>query len=222
MEYYFIKESCESEIGDNFPQSFSMQEGYDYDIPCGVYEVGRYVDKLPDFEPIMGKVILAPGAKLTDVISTAYFSSAGFVVNQKALSVFTAHKLPLHKAFPLTVVFEGNEYPYFWLHLASKEWQLIDFGRSKYMKTSPLGEKIGDIPIYSYDDFIKEQSKGYQGYSYRFEWVYIYSNKIKLDLFSTGAGLFGTFVSEVLKNSLENSGIVGFRFVKLPPRIHFE
>ena len=223
MGYYFLEESCNKDVGRNFPQSIALQSGYDPGIENGLNKLMNCVNQLPDFEPTIDNVVLATYAKLTDVISTAYFNHlVGKLVNQRTLDVFLQQEMPPHKVYPVSVVYKDKHYQYYWLHIISNEHNLINFKRSKYMRTSALGGKIGEISILSYNDYIKEVERGYQGSSIEFELLYLYSRKMNLDIFKTGAGLFNFFITGKFKSALEANEITGLTFRELPDWIHFE
>ena len=222
MNYYFLIESSGREIGSNFPQSTSM-ENCDLDCNNGVYELMKSAKELPNFDPDIGNVVVESYAKLTDIISTAYFNQfLGKLLNQRALDVFLSHKIPMHKVYPVTVIYKGQNYAYYWLHIVSNEYALINFSKSKFIKTSPIGRKTGDISIKSHSDYIEEQNKGYQGYSINFEQLFLDKHAIKHDLFSIKDGLSEIFVSNRLKEALEANGVTGLAFRELPKWLHFE
>lgn len=216
-KYFFLKESSGPEIGTDYPQSTEMTGLVSTDDKWGVSDLMRCGDQLPNFEPKFGIVKVNNNAILTDVLSTAYFNQfMGKLLNPKALNIFLKHSMPPHQYFQVEVMHKGNSYIYYWLRIISSGYTAIDFSKSSFMVTNPIGKKVNEIAINSYDDYASKRNIVDKQYLIKFQKAYLFKEKLSYDFFRVSAGLYNLWVSRSLKEELERHGVTGIEFQELP------
>lgn len=96
--YYTLTEATEG-VGV-FPQHQSMSEGYDYNAPNSIRHLPLYTPA--DFEPNLNTIIIEPGAKKTDLLSSSVFVGA-FLVSTKFKTLLQGFTLAPHTFYPAPI-----------------------------------------------------------------------------------------------------------------------
>jgi len=116
-----------------FPQ-IQTHRGGNWNIadPRSAYGLIRW-DGLPAKPPPFGKLMLALGARLTDVLSAASISGPGFLVSKRVLQLFAELDLGEHGVYPARVGAGARKsYGYFWVHIANDVAARVDVRSSEY------------------------------------------------------------------------------------------
>lgn len=151
MYYLLNNAKTRKQVGTQF-QTKGFVDNYDIDGPNS--RVHLKYDEFPDFVPDL-RFELEEKAKLTDVVKPDNISLNGFLINEKVKRIFEQCRLPEHRYFEASLLDqEGNVHPYYWLHLISNAYQMVDFSQSVFRKSDfPLKMRsTKNDPIYPIKD----------------------------------------------------------------------
>jgi len=96
-------------IGRAFPQHQTMGQGYDYDAPDSVHAFRHH--ETPDFVPNLETIVIEPGARLTDLLSSVPLSNHALLVSERLYSLLLEFQLPPHRYIPAPMVRKGYAVP---------------------------------------------------------------------------------------------------------------
>lgn len=215
MEYYLISVSTDlKEIG-RYYQTKGLPTGYTskwYDEPNSMTNLAY--NCLPDFTPDL-KWELEGKAKLTDIVSASNITAVGFLMSEKAKSIFQKFELLEHKFHDATLIVKEQALHYYFLQIVCKDFHMIDFQRSSFCVADLTGEKEYDIDVFSSDDLFAKQEQLELGLVITLEKLFL-KNHIEPDLFFFPFIHSKYFASQRLVNEL-NSNITGYQ--TLPQQI---
>ncbi len=156
--YYLLENAISrKQVGTQF----QTRIGDDYDVEGPNSRIHLKYDEFPDFIPDL-RFELEDAAKLTDVVRQDNISAKGFLINEKVKKIFDQCRLPEHRYYEASLLdHDGNVLPYYWLHLISNDYQMVDFQQSLFRKSnSPLKtSSTKNAPIYPIKDFDDYQKK---------------------------------------------------------------
>lgn len=217
MKYYILSYSTkEEEIGtSDFPQC----EQIAYKIlkePNSVVNLNN--ENFPPFIPNLS-LKLKEDAILTDAISPSNISAIGFIINNKIKNIFSEFNLLEHKYYNATVMDSKNtQHNYFWLHFKENRelfFKNIDYNKSHFHVTDLAFNKIEDIEIMSYNNYLENQKK--------LTFKYISASKLYLkeelvkrnyDLFYIRYLFLKPLISERLVQLLKLNNVTGLNIEK--------
>jgi hypothetical protein len=135
---YCIKCSTDTaKIGMAFPQTDGMGGCYNLSDQDSVWNISNFSEI--DFSPKLDYFNIDKRAILTDFLSTALISSAGFLINDRARNLLDNFTLTKHAYYQATIKYKNKMLNnYYWLHFTSCDDDLIDFDRSTFILTEPL------------------------------------------------------------------------------------
>ena len=194
--YYKIKASIDLKMVGRYPQ---VEEGI---FPVSVHHP-QFIDRIryekAQFEPIMAKAKLAPRAKFTDLISA---STIGF-----SLKLLVSERLK--EIFEL----------YWVMSIYTFDYVALDLANSQIILTKDVFEEVKEINVYSTDQLRTLREKVQNEYGEDFSFLikklgFLPNSKDLLFLRPVSAGV-GYYVSQRLRDHLEESGITGIDFLEL-------
>lgn len=159
---------------------------------------------------------LNKGAKLTNCLSQGAIISPGLIVDDKIKSILDSYKLMAHKYYKIELMDELSTFnlSYYWIQLNESLFNEIDYVKSKFVEYH-LAEKIGDVKINSYSDYLElRKTKGWR--------CSIDAKEIRLkfnsplvdwDLFVLRPFSNEIFISKRLKDAFELNGITGIDII---------
>ena len=206
MNYYRIDNDLETKVvGRKYPQ-----------VECNNLV---YAHAIPDFGPCKIKYKLSfnlvKGAKLTDVLSTLAISASGFVISERLKMLLESYKLERHEFIPVDIISKDQTYNYYFLHFYGLDMvHCLDYQQSIFRITKWGFEDLGlkNFDSYeSYQAYIKENNEDYS-LMIPIEHVVLKEEFKDLDFFSVPKFHNEIFVSERLKQCLEDNHITGFSF----------
>lgn len=217
MKYHLIKNSSNRKEIGCYPQCEGVPDGYDfgmYDNPNSITNLNN--DFFPDFEPEI-IVQLDKKAKLTDVVSHTNFYSRGLFVNEKVKNILEHFKLPNHKFYSGTLIYNKQKLQYYWFHLVKKDLHGIDFVQSEFrtgFSPNDLDDEV--LEVNSYDDFknykkVKPKPFNIWGSNIKLEEKYCNYN---LDIIYFPFIHRDIFASENLVNKLKEEKITGLDIIE--------
>lgn len=179
-------------------------------------------DKFPDFVPDL-RFELHKKSKLTDVVAASNISARGFLINEKVKEIFDECLLPEHRYYEATLLnHDGNVLPYYWLHLISNDYKMIDFESSIFRKTKDLIKfnSIKEDPIYpikDLKDFKDTNSSIFENNIFIVFDVLKIHNTQKYDMLHFGdIDVNSVFISEKLATLLKKAKITGIDIIEYP------
>jgi hypothetical protein len=219
MQYYSI-DNATSDIGKYFPQVQNMEMAIGKTVNDDDFVWKIEGDKLPNFKPYIGTLILKEGALMTDFISTASIST-GFVCSDKVENIIRQHSFGLTNFYELIVKHKGQYFSnYKLMHCVNNYTKSIDYSKSKFKRYKiENNKKVGEIyHISSFNEIValkNELSKNKYG-----DWCFLepYSIKFKEgfqpihDIFIMWGLTNKTYISERLRESFENANISGIQY----------
>lgn len=205
--YYILKNDLDVKVvGKDYPQ-----------VECLTMHQAHLITSWRLFNPKPNlKFQLKNKALLTDVLNKSAISSTGFLINDKVKSLFENFKLMRHQYFEAIVTQKNDNLEYYWLHLTEPELtEQLDYEKSIFFRTEWTfrEEKINLTSIKHYKT-LKDKDKEA---SFGVELDKIYLSKLfdtKLDMFTFLPFDSNIYISENLKNAIEESNITGFKIEK--------
>lgn len=218
MKYFRLKNSnSRKEVGFQF-QTNGYIEGYEIDGPNSRTKLTY--DIFPDFVPDL-RFGLHPKSKLTDVVDASNISAMGFLINEKVKNIFSQFKNSGYRFYDATIIdHNGQMLPYFWMHIVSNNYSMIDFEKSIFRKSNfPLKTattKNGDsIDILNIDDF---EEKGEILFH---DDYYVVPDEIKIDnkeeydcLYFSKLRIKSVYISERLAKMLKKEKVTGIEILE--------
>ncbi|KOF02528.1 hypothetical protein OB69_11395 [Roseivirga seohaensis subsp. aquiponti] len=216
--YYRIKESIDTKvIGSNYPQ---VEEAI---FPVSIHHP-QFIDRIrfekAQFEPIMAKAKLVPRAKFTDLIST---STIGFtlklLISERLKEIFELYRAEGIEFFATEVVQKSIAKKYWVMSIYTFDYEALDLTKSEIILTKNSFEEIKEISIHSTDQLhtLREDVRKEYGedFSFRIKQLDFLPNNQDFLFLSYVSGGIGYYVSQRLRDQLEESGITGIDFREL-------
>ena len=206
MKYYPIRNSLETKVvGRKHPQLECNTLGYAHAIPS--YGPCKMQFKL-SFD-------LVKGAKLTDVLKTLAISASGFIISERLRTLLESYKLERHEFIPVEIIDGKQTHNYHFLHFYGLDMvHCLDYQQSIFRITKwgfqDLGQKRFDS-YESHQEYMKEYDKDYSLMT-PLEHVVLKEESNDFDFFSFPQFYHRMYVSEQLKQCLEDNHITGFSF----------
>lgn len=171
------------------------------------------IDKLPDnvFSPIHA---LEEKAKLTDLVSYVAHSSYGLIISEKLKNVLLPH-IDNNAQFINSPVFYKHELQdYSLLHFYVFSFYNLDFQRSEIWKMKSLWDKESMLQLKNDNDLLLAIEKYQYPLGVKIDQVVIKTDVSEhfFTLHHVYGGV-GYYVSEKLKNAIEQAGCTGLRFL---------
>jgi hypothetical protein len=214
MRYYTLDYVANKETGSQFPQIQEMSKGYDYSASNSVHSLkgSRFPEQTPNFNSFL----LHSKAKLSDLISEGVTGGGGMVVSEKFKDILDSVNLVSHKYYPIKIIHKGIEHTnYFWLHIISDLTEYVDYTKSKFFIYKNFAFDQGDIQILSKEDLIKKRLDIKKEDSSLTIWskqiTFLPSFDKNLDMFIVSLFDAKTYISDALKNKIEQEKITGIK-----------
>lgn len=224
MKYYKIINEIEQKItgvkgGES--QINVMVEPYDYNAYNSVRQITGISLKL-DFEPDLNAQLLKKRAKITDMISSERINSlAAKLFSERFIEFLTMFNLPKYKTYlsPMAKEVKG-EYKWYHSHylfmLVETANTLIDFKQSDFVLKPLIYDPTVawiSVEVGSCEDLYTHlQPKPFKKGAKRIHATKIlFRSEMKFDMIRLHR-LDGYFVSEHLKNMIQQEGYTGMRF----------
>jgi hypothetical protein len=153
-------------------------------------------------------------ATLTDAVSVSLVSSKYILVNERLMGILKSFNIPYTSIHKAKVISLDKTHDYYYIHFYWTENHGIDYNKSKFYYANSIFEnKIADIEIKSYQDYLEKSNKLDRKGIYASE-IYLDSN-FNADIFGFRFIVFKyLFISERLKKALVKNKITGFDFTE--------
>jgi len=206
MKYYNLTTSNDLDIIGYYPQ-VSNTENNLFGSPFAPKRInyGEIPEEIPYLELQFNK-----DAKITDLLGT-YNPYFGFLVSEKLQKVISNFNLPPHKFYPIKIVREGHLLTYFWFNFYDDLFKYIDLKKSTIEIYHKFNFNVLDtVSIDSEENLKKINSNLDFEKSTRLRELFFNMNFPNYDIVTNNIIGSGNFISEILRDSLNENNITGF------------
>ena len=209
-------------IGRRFPQISDIENRFEYDrdAPNSIYKSNRWGEVTSNLN--IPNYILHGHAKRTDILS---HTSQFLLISKNLNELIEEFKLPNKQVFETSVLARGEKYSYSLFYLPDNCYQYIDFSRSTFALV-PFGRPVPELfpeinSLEVFEAWIDKYRYLIKSNPHRLKIIVdklVFNvDKIPFDMFRIIGPLPPTsyFVSERLKNAIEEKGFTGMEFTPL-------
>ncbi|SFS44273.1 hypothetical protein SAMN04487906_0501 [Zhouia amylolytica] len=193
--------------------SNKMVEGYMYNTENSVYKLN--VRGKLEFTPDIDAIEILKRAKMMDIIVSVPIGSSHLIISDKLTKTILNHTIPIEtQIFDAYALYKDKKYHYNFLYIYdAKENEIIDWQQSAFVETSVGGTIIGEPMKYSFEDFTAKKMK--EGKYFNPNRLVLKLEKINTDIFRLDHTFRGYYVSEDLKNAIEEVGCQGVDLIPI-------
>lgn len=206
--YYSISCSTEKEIGRTFPQLHCLSQVHAHSLSA--WEFPHFIPKLI-FE-------LHKSAKLTDVLSDAATGGNGFIISKRLKDILASFTLMTHRYYDVKINTKNGELIYYFLHLCEPGLtKQLDYNKTEFHETNYTFRE-NRIKIESYERYksLKSLDKDAK-FGVDMENIFVKEDFNQLlDLFTFLPFTHKIFISEKLKNTIQENKITGLKLTEAP------
>lgn len=213
MRYYLLEESVDArEIGD-FPQVQGWLPPHNPWGEGGIYRVPS-VENHADFDLELPVFVLAPRARVTDLLSTILHSRF-MVLSDRLFDLIQQFNLDEHRTFKGKVQMHDRQSDYnfiYWQRFQDADY--VNWGDTRFQHKNKAGQKF-EIQFDNLQNLREKSKRVFLDSDGEIEASSLRLNHsaIKYDLFFLLWVSRGCFVSERVKQAIEDNGITGVRFI---------
>ncbi len=214
VDCYTLDEAT-SNIGRAYPQ---IQTGAGPIYTTFAYLQERERGVLPSsFNVSFDRLIIEKGAKKTDALSCAMFSSYGYIFSEKLIALLQQFELPTYKLFKAIIQKRGTDIfyeNYYALMIEKKMYRYLAFDTMEFIDVTDRNN-INTIKIRNVDEFENLWYSQHRRLKLSEDSSYIFTDKFpgEIDFFGIGAiNASPTFVSKRLRDALISHKITGLDF----------
>ncbi len=214
MKYHLISVNTDEKIIGCYPQTAGLPKGYTdkwLDSPNSMTNLSD--NSLPSFTPDL-KWKLKSDAILTDIISATNITSTGFLMSQKAKSIFECFHTGVHIYHKAHLIYNKQLLQYYYLQLVHRTLQDINFSSSAFYLSNLFGIKQSDITLTSEYELTEKQHSLPVGQMIRAEKIVFGANHQHFDLFFFPVIHNEVFASEILVKELQKENISGIEYIQ--------
>ena len=213
MKYYRIRHSLK-DTGRKFPQ---VEAGVgDFNVTDSNYigNVSHYLKKI-NGNVILPELVLYKSAKLTDLISSGFMGTGdGLILSNKLYTIISSYSGENQQFFKIKLHHKNLENDSYWyLHPSSVNNDLIDFSKSEVWELNSFIKDKERVFINS-EEFYEESNKTKYPKMLAIDKYVLKDNCPDFFILNFIEGGIGFFVSEKLKNEIEDSGCTGIVFTE--------
>ena len=219
-----IEDQYESHITENPNGTFSVSLPENFEALADQI-LEKFSDyKIPPKNTYLGEGILYKSAKLTDVVSGAYFNSSpnasGWVVNNRTSKLFSEFNIGQYETYEFPLIHKRTMYTeYVFLAFNNKADHFVDFAKSSFYISDFMSLEDDKTPVQ-----IKTKEEFYDKWKelrdhddllfLEFDSL-VFKSHFNQDMFCFQELPFtGTYASERLVNRLQQEGITGLNFLR--------
>jgi hypothetical protein len=226
MNYYRINNSIDSKVvGRGYPQVNNAIYPTTYDSPNALHKL-KYAEKI-DNKTEIPKAVLHKSGKITDLLNAGFFS--GPILISKKLKEILAASNTMGVQFVSTSLYvkEVEDTNFYIVYPHISDYTFLDVKESEFLYKDPfLKEIISTVTFNTVEEYLAAMKKNIKdaiGLSFPTTYTPLVTNKIAIeencgiDFFSITkcSGGIGFFVSENLKNIIEEANCTGIVFTEV-------
>jgi hypothetical protein len=195
-----------------FTASDHMISGYNFNAKNSVYNLPSR-GKI-EFTPNIYGIQMLKRAKLMDIIYSVPVPNSGIIISNKLLQAIKKFSILLEtQIFDATVIFNNKEYAYFCYYIyEAKEDQIVDWNRSYFIEKNFL-ETIGEEFQTTKSEILKMQTEEFKQFEPTI--LVLNSTYIQSGIFKLDHTFYGNYITEELKNEIEEIGCIGIDFIPI-------
>lgn len=204
-----------------YEASIKMIEGYDYRPTNSVYNI--YSRGKLDFIPNIDAIQLQKRAKFMDIMTSVPVRRSGLIISDRLLDLINSFNIPEElQVFDAYAEHKGEKrhYNYFYVYY-SHEDKIIDWNKSEFKPGSEEFKKASHLFKRDIHQLRKNYDNGIEIESSFPHKLIINEAEIKTDIFKLYFSNWGYYVSEELKNAIENSDCQGVDLIPID-QLRFE
>ncbi len=216
MKYYRVGISLNKKIIGIYPQ-----------VETGIYPVmdnnasfigNNYFQKI-DFQPELAIPILKKKAKKTDLIGVSIMGfTTGLLISEKLKIILEKYKKNNIQFFQALIIYNGKQEVGYWIaHPYKSETNFINFKNSTFYRTSVFGSepneyvKVKDVSAFEKMIQLAKEFKSVS-WAYKIDKLVLNTTEVNFFVLRNVPGGVGYFISEVVKNEIEEAGCTGIEF----------
>ena len=216
MRYFRIRHSLDRKVLGHDSQVKEVKHN------CNVWDEPKFIDRIRftkvDFTPIVSNPVLYAKSKRTDLIK---WVGVGFglklLISGKLKMILEQYGKQVFQRFQCSVFHKGIEYKDYWIMNAFEvNNEFIDYSKSDVFLIKQPRRKVRELNVENYSDFQREMKQVKEmGYPFNVSIKrFSLSENIEKDFFLLRRieGGVGYFVSERLKQEIEQAGCTGIEF----------
>ncbi|PBI83954.1 hypothetical protein BSF41_43870 [Flavobacterium sp. ACN2] len=166
---------------------------------------GEIPEEIPHLELQFNK-----NTKVTDLLST-YNPYFGFLVSERLEKIISSFHLPPHKFYPIKIIRGDHMLNYFWFNFFDNLFDFIDLKKSTIEIYHKFNFNVLDtLSIDSEENLKKINSNLDFEKSIRLKELFFNANFPNYDIITNNIMGSGNFISEALRDSLNENNITGF------------
>ena len=204
MTYYYLENKIDAkETGNVFPQ-----------VNCESIHLAHQI-QFDEFAYFDSELLfnLQPKAKLTNVLSQAAISARGLLIDRSVRELFDTFNLMNYRLYKCLIKNRKEDINHYsWLHLVDQSLlHKIDYLKSNfYLKEG--GFREGDIYLTSFDDYLRKKDELGNSCTIHSDKIVLGNDfNIEMDLFTIPIFDKRIYISEGLKNAIEQSNLTGIK-----------
>ncbi|MCV9931831.1 hypothetical protein OIU80_06000 [Flavobacterium sp. LS1R47] len=206
MKYFNLTTSNDLDVIGYYPQ-VSNTENNLFGSPFSPKRINY--GEIPEEIPYLG-LQFNKDAKMTDLLAT-YNPYFGFLVSEKFKNIASNFHLPPHKFYPIKIVREDYLLDYFWFNFYDDLFNFIDLKKSTIEIYHKFNFNVLDaVSVGNKENFEKINSNLDFEKSIRLKELFLDNNFPKYDIMTNNIIGSGSFISEILMDSLNKNNITGF------------
>lgn len=203
------------EIGNVYPQISEVTLGYDMDGPQGFAKYFSSPFGNVDGEIDLDCFVLSEQANPTDLISSSFLGVCGHIVSPKLSKLLAKFSLAHIEIFDIGIYYHGDYLEgYKFLFFKQPSLEVVNFGKSKFLKKSILPRKSEEIQVRTLNDYLKFEKQLGSRETINADPL-VFEEKIEFDFFTLGRLFHQTIVSERLKEALILENITGVKISRI-------
>ncbi len=227
MKYFRIYRTCDEKIIGVGSQITEGLYPTTFDSYRGLY---MYSFKKVNKDVEIPKAILSKKAKLVDIISASFLSAGQFFISNKLQNIFSNYLIEGLEFLPTSIIFQNKEIKDFWItNPYQSSFSFLDVLNSEFAFTDSMGSLVKEvIKFKDVNEYLEafEKNKldaikiGYPNFKPLAINKIVLKKDITIAAFSIIGvyGGIGIFVSEMLKNKIEEAGCTGIVFTDVNHR----
>ncbi len=195
------------------PQSEGMISGYNYLAPNSIRKID-YSKKI-DFPLNLDSIRMAHRAKWVDIVNSVVINSlCSKIISKRLMDILENFRLPAHQIFD-AVLKKGKivkTYSFFYIYEFGQDY--IDYEKSEFFIGRSFGSRIESIEINTQEEYKKAKATTPLP-------LFVSIDKLVLlkecpyDMIRLYQGATGYYISDRLKNAMEEAGCVGIRYIPI-------
>jgi hypothetical protein len=217
MNYYRIEESTDLKIIGSYPQAQKANHLVPVDSPVHLWKAKKIGSKW-DNNVSIPEPILLKKAKLTDAISSVV-TGGNLIISNKLKQILSSTNNDCIQFIQVNIFYNEKKIPYWMVNPCCFGFENIDFINSEIWLTDAGITDVSKLSLLNINEFNEKCKELKPPMSLQFKKLAFLRNT-QDDFFVIRYAVSGYgYVSEKLKNEIEQAGCTGIRFMGINERL---